>query len=685
MTQSLAIRSVTRSSLLFALLAAGCGQPTEQVASAATAAPPAPPAKVDPVVKGVPHGAHILEVAVTEQGDAALTFDNVGDIRLWPALDGSRTPVPITAVAPHELALGHAGRDLLAAVLDDAGSVRLMRLGRDGSVRGQVQLPADVAYKQVVAVDDGVLVRSDDQTIEWFAGDGTSRGRLVAEPSRRIQAIAARNGQAFALVTTGSEIAGSDGGVKTAAELDWLLMMGGKLTWGASTSLPTTAKNGLVALSPSHQRVAIVDDKSQMTVYELGLVPVKLGESMFTSDAGNLGFVDDDHVAVMGFSSVQWWVKPHKPASGSDPWAGVQSPPPTPQTMQITSGGAIADNVAVTPFGAALALTDTAKVHYLGYKEHGVGNLAVGPTSLAMAMTGSHVVWLDNKLAIEREVELRPESTSTWIYATPIGDHHLVTQTPFEGKYKVELVDADNKERRADLGMYTSVERVDFALDSGLLGVSTYGKIDRFQLDLANNTATKLPAIKVRGSLSSLHVFDPAKTGGITAITIGWDRDYDEYYTLTVYRTEGKPKQVHRFTSRIVDIHDNGIIYTQDGSTIQMQRGDEKLGKLTIEHAGAGGAVNSDGSRFAVQADNEVVVTDAAGAVQWKRPLWGAAQLVFSKDDKHLAVRANGGLVLLSAATGEREAMECGWSFGLMTTPPNTNALASPPVCEDPM
>lgn len=684
MTQSLVIRSVTRSSLLLALCAAGCGQPTEQVAAAATAAPVAPP-KADPVVKGVPHGAHILEVAVTEEGDAAVTFDNVGDMRLWPALDGSRTPVPITAVAPHELALGHAGRDLLAAVLDDAGSVRLMRLGRDGSMRGQVQLPADVAYKQVVAVDDGVLVRSDDQTIEWFAADGTSRGRLVAEPSRRIQAIAARKGQAFAVVTAANEAAGGDGGLTTAAELDWLLMMGGKLTWGASTALPATVRNGLVALSPSHQRVAVVDEKFQLTVYELGLVPVKLGEQMFASDAGNLGFVDDDHVAVMGFSSVQWWVKPHKPAAGSDPWAGVQSPPPTPQTMQITSGGAIADNLAVTPFGAALALTNTAKVQYLGYKEHGVGNLAVGPTSMAMAMTGSHVVWLDDKLAIQREVELRPESTSTWIYATPIGDHHLITQTPFEGKYKVELVDVDSKERRADLGTYTSVERVDFAPDSNLLGVSSYGKIDRFQLDLAATTAAKLPALEVRGSLSTLRVFDPAKTGGITAITIGWDRDYDEYYTLTIYRTQGKPKKVKRFSSRLVDIHDNGIMYTQDGSTIQMQRGDEKLGKLTIEHASSVVAVNSDGSRFAVQADNDVVVTDAAGAVQWKRPLWGAAQLVFSKDDKHLAVRANGGLVLLSAATGEREAMECGWSFGLMTTPPNTNALASPPVCEDPM
>jgi hypothetical protein len=58
---------------------------------------------------------------------------------------------------------------------------------------------------------------------------------------------------------------------------------------------------------------------------------------------------------------------------------------------------------------------------------------------------------------------------------------------------------------------------------------------------------------------------------------------------------------------------------------------------------------------------------------------------VVTKDGKHLAARANGGLVLFDAATGKRTAMECGWTFSLMTTPPVTNALAAAPVCEDPM
>src|SRR5262245_38982937 len=130
MTSSPVTRSATRSSLLALVLAAACGTPDEPIAVPAAAVAPAPAApKPDPVVKGVPHGGHILQVAITENADAALTFDNIGGVRLWPALDGSRTPVPVSMVAPDHLALAHAGRDLFAAILDDAGSLRLMRLG----------------------------------------------------------------------------------------------------------------------------------------------------------------------------------------------------------------------------------------------------------------------------------------------------------------------------------------------------------------------------------------------------------------------------------------------------------------------------------------------------------------------------------------------------------------------------
>jgi len=659
-----------RSSLLVLALAAACNQPDTEAAVAAPA-PPAPP-KPDPVVKGIPHGGHISKVAVTEQADAALTFDNVGGVRLWPSLDATRTPVPIAVVAPNQLGIAHAGRDLLATILDDAGSVRIMRLGRDGSVRGDVQLRSEVAYKQVIALDEGVMVLGDDQRIEWFSPDGQSRGRLVAEPAKRIQSITARRGRAVAIITDGNR-----------AELRWLLMMGGALTWGAGIDLPLTPKDALVAMSPTQRRIALVDQKSQLTVFELGLVPTQIGTPVFASSPSDIGFIDEDRVAIMG-SSMSWWINTNK-KPGSDPWVLAAPTMPTPSSMLSAEGGAVADGMAVMGFGAALSLVDKDAVHYLGYREHGVGNVIAEPSSLSVTMTGSHIVWLDDTLAIKRQTELRKDPLGPWLYATPVGDHHVVTQVPFEGKYKVQLIDLDNESTPTTLGTYQNVERIEYSPDSGLLGVGVYTQIHRFELDLAKTAATELKPVKVRGSLVSLRLLDPEKSGGITAITVGWAHDYDEDYTLTIYRDKGKSKRIHPFVGRVLDIDETGKLYALSGAKLEVRDGDKKPQTLELDRMGSVVAMKRDGSRFATVVDNDVVVLDGNGDELWHKPLWGTQQLVFTMDGKYLAARASGGLLLLDAVTGERKAMECGWSFSLMTTPPPTNALASAPVCEDPM
>jgi hypothetical protein len=359
---------------------------------------------------------------------------------------------------------------------------------------------------------------------------------------------------------------------------------------------------------------------------------------------------------------------------------------PAPSTMGLSQGGAVGDAGAVMGHGAALSITDTQAVRYLGYREHGAGNVAAAGDSLSLAMSGSHVVWLDDKLAVKREIELRTTDTSPWVYSTPISDRHLVTQLATEGKYKVELIDVDKREQPILIGNYASVERVAMVPGSGILGISAGKKIRRFKLDLATNAFTPLPDLRTRGSLVQMWLLDPAKSGGITAITLGWAGDYDEFYTLTIHRDNSKPKHIRSFKGRVIDIDERGTIYTVEGDEIQTRHGDTKVAaRFKLEHIGAPAAVTADGSRFAVLNNNDVVVVDNTGKELWRKPLWGTQQLMFTTNGKQLAVRANGGLVLLDATTGERMAMECGWSFSLMTMPPTTNALASAPVCEDPM
>src|SRR3569832_140727 len=74
---------------------------------------------------GVPHGGFINHVAVTEPGDAAVSLENIGGLRLWPTLDGSREPVPFTVNGAAAVALSPAGKELLVGVRDEAGAVQL--------------------------------------------------------------------------------------------------------------------------------------------------------------------------------------------------------------------------------------------------------------------------------------------------------------------------------------------------------------------------------------------------------------------------------------------------------------------------------------------------------------------------------------------------------------------------------
>lgn len=655
--------------VMFAI--AGCGGHEDQ---AVVLAPPTAPAQVpvvEPIAKGVPHGGPISEAAVTEQGDAALTFDSFGSVRLWPALDGTRTPVPLSLVAPKQLALSHAGRDLLAAVLDEAGAVDLLRFGRDGSLRGRVQLPAEVAYEQVLGLDDGVLVRAADHSIEWLSADGESRGKVVADPSHRIVAITARRGVALAITSDGAT-----------HQLRWLHLVGNRLAWGPSVVMPTGVHEDDVALSPSHRRIAIVVPGGTLVVYEIGLALTQVGRTLAVGGDVDIGFIDDDHVAVMNTARWQWWTAPPKPPAIDDPWDVPSTPVlPMPELEERSSGGAVADGLAVTGFGASLALLGRDRARYLGYRAQGIGPLGAASSSLWVNMTGSRVAWFDDRLALRRDIELRNESHGPWMYATPIGDRHVVTHS---ARSVVQLVDVDKPDDPITLGTYDRVDRIVFEPASGLLGIGSERTLHRFRLDLAANAVTPLPPLRVAAARSSFYVLDPARAGGAVAITVGWESDHATNQSITLYREDGTKHRIKQLAGNVIGVAADGTLYLHDRGRIETWRGTKRIASVAATELDTPMAVTRDGTRFAARAGHDIVVLDAHGAEQWRKTVWGASQLVFTRDGKQLAVGAHGGIVMLATETGERNALECGWSFELSTTPPSTNTLGAAPVCEDP-
>lgn len=645
-----------------------------------------------PIAKGVPHGGVITEVAITEQADAALSFDNLLGIRLWPTLDGTRPPVPVTANAPRQLALAHAGHDLLAVILDDAGAVQVLRLGLDGKVVSRASLPG--LYVQAIAIESGVVVRTPDHAVEWYAADGTARGRVMPEPGQQVQGIATRNGRTAVLLANAT--------TDSARTIRWLTL-GDTLTWGQSIDVPSSIDGGLFALSPDGKRVAYTTSSS-LEVYEIDpfqrVIP---GESPIVHRDGDrgIGFIDNDSV-VLGDLGQTWLWQPKKPepvavaAPQGDPWAvptTYVTPHPSsmslPRDTSMLDGFAYGNGVVVMGNGVTLAISTEVATRYLGWKELAAGTLTLVGDQIVMGLSASRFVWLDANLQVKRDVELHESELSPYLYAIPIDEHHVITQTSHDGHYEIAQVDVETKATTAPT-TYPESERNDYTPSSQMFAVAEHHKISRFKLDLTANKMTPLEPIKIKGSPTVIRLFDPAKADGMMAAVVAWDSDYAEHQTLTIYSEHGKKRRIHPFDGAILGESADGTLFVyKNGVELNVMKGGNVTRRIPLEGMQQP-AISADASRIAaLDLKGNVIVLDGTKndhqVELWRQPMWGAQQVQFTADGKKLFVRAIGGIASYDVATGIRMGLECGWNFGLYDEAIGSSPPGQSLVCEDPM
>jgi hypothetical protein len=385
---------------------------------------------------------------------------------------------------------------------------------------------------------------------------------------------------------------------------------------------------------------------------------------------------------------VQLWTEFEKPTKhDEDPWAvGSQMSPSLPQPRDqsfLIDGFAVADAKVVSGYGGALVLSSLEKVQYLGYKALALGALTAVDDQFTMTMGTSRLMWLDDKLVMHRDEDLKP-ANSSWLYAIPLDNNHAVTQTNFEGRYALSLVDLASK-ATVSIGKYSDVDRMQYERASHLFGIKQGKKVHRFTFDPATNTMSPLPDLRVRASAASYMLFDPAKANGMTAAVVGWDSDDANYETLTVYRQDGKSTRYHPFTGTLTSSSVDGTLYATDAGELRVYRNGAKKPTSIKLPASLLSVVTNDGSRIAYTTRDELIVTDAAGAPIWRQPQWGTNQLTFSTDGTHLLLRGIGGLATYETATGVRTARECGWNFGLYDEALDGSAAGATPMCEDPM
>ena len=696
-----------RSSLVAVVLAcAACNAtpspPAPQVQSTRT---PKSTEPVDPPPLGVPHGGSIQHVAVTEQADAAVSLDDIGGIRLWPALDGTREPIPIQLPNAREVAISHAGHDVLVAILDVAGSLRLIRYTREGVVRGAAQVPGEAAIELVVAIEGGVLVARSDRTIERYDEAGVLHGRIAMEPGEEIGALAARRDGAAVLtgyVAVGKTpaISGGTRGIRpgsvvrttTPAEaLRWIDLADG-LHWGSRVVLAAGFDLDQLAISPNHRRFAAVAQADhRLHIFDGTGSKATLVEGSFPNGISSddttmaIGFVDDDHAA-RASSGVEWWVA-SSADSKIDPWHVDV----TKLDIVASESAAIGDGLVVSGHGASLALHTMSASRFLGWRSLASGALA---TTIAGSVTlddGQRLLVLDRRL--ERTSEIAFEGHG---YAKPLGlwwidANHAVMEQPAPSgsdeaqREQLELVDFRHEARRVPLGTYAHVQRVAWNAEVRTLAVVGDGTLERSRLDLETNTLVKLPAIKVPATVEVMELLDPVRADGASLVV----SRTDERGQLLGFWVSDTPTTDYRLPPNagavleglVVGTSPTGAIFVENYQGVVMRRRTER--KLFPHLQAERVSTDRTGTRILVLYRGQVTLLGPSGTELWRQRVWGAQLALFSPDGTQVVIGTSGGIVALDANTGVRTAMACGFSFGLMTKPPETTPHRTVPVCEE--
>jgi hypothetical protein len=647
---------------------------------------------------GVPHGGPITHVAMTEKADAAVTVDNLGGLRLWPSLDGKREPVPFTVNGAEALAITHAGDELLVGVVDQAGAGHLVRFSPGGVQRGKIQLPGDVAIDQIAAIDGGMLVVRGDQSIERYDATGKLRGRIAADPSTSFGTLAVRHGIA-AVMLVGHETTIGPATlqvvkhrkqppqlvlVEHASALRWITL-GEGLAWGATIEMPKNIDPHALAISPSHKRVLLAELSNQVDLFDVGATGLTevASDGVITTQAGAIGLVDEDHAVAVAFSAVHWLVAKTAKKPDIDPWKIETSPTAESVNDQVY---AIGDGMFVSALGPNLVKQDLHDTTYLGWSDVASGNVIVSGVGVGLEPGNGHMVWLDRNLQRENEVDVAelgygPLMRTWWLDS----NHAVLERRGKNDTSEVFLVDVRHHEVDVALGSFRYIQQISYAEDVGMISIVIAGEIHRFKVDLEYDKTTALPTLLGNVQTQWFRLLDPARANGLIAIGVGYD---DMGMRVTSWH-DAQAKTIQGAKSKTpllgapIGIDASGMIFQRGGDNVTGVRD----GKAVL-HFPTGDLLellvsNAAGDRLAGIHGAELAVYDPNGGLKWRQNVWGAQAMLFTRDGTRLVVRTTGGLLMLDAATGERLAAACGFTFGIMTKTPAATALNTRPVCED--
>ncbi len=591
-----------------------------------------------PIIQGT-HGSEIRELAMTDDGLAALSVDADGKLRLWPALDGSREPVAIAAPDAAQVALARDGEGFAIAVIDRAGTLAILRTSSHGVLRARDQVTLDIAVTSVTATAASFFALRADGVLDCYAPDASLAGRLAPRTGERIRGVLYRAGAALALIVTGELIDDAHG--------RWIELASGA-HWGADVeSLPVEPAHA--ALSPDHRSVAgtiLGEHGFRERVFDLA---TGASRSLGGGTGRVIGFIEPDVVAVALETTIGFF--DHK--GEQIPRAEIAMPLENAagQLAAAVNAPCAGDHRVAGAFGVELAVMRPGDIGYLGYREPEPTRITVAPTGVALGHPASHVL-IDRDLHTRTLLELpapvwaRP---TKWIDILPLDDRYTLALAESElGGHWIEVLAGTGG---AGPPIAVTDLRIAYELATHLLATTAPDEIHLQRLDPASGTFG--PAMVLSGCHGAIEVtlLDPALAHGAVAsyrceLQLGEIRAEDLAPVIA-------PRPRRPLIGEYAAVDRTGHIYSDRDPLVAALDRD-----LDAAHAPSRTIrPSADGALVAGFTPSRLALAN-----RWTIALDGITDVQWSHGE--LFVLAHG-LARVDLADGHLVARQCGWRFGL--------------------
>lgn len=654
---------------------------------------------------GAGHTANIDLVGISSSGKAAVSRDQIGGTRLWPALDGSLEPVVIPVQGPQQVSVeAHGKGGFTVAAVDAAGGAKIFGVEVGGKVTelGSLAPFQPLFGIHVLPGGERLVAIFRDHSIRVVDRSGTELASLEERRFRPTSLRLAADGKTLmALISTA--------GVANKAEVQPLRLVEGEGKKGLRIERvgsprvveTTNAMSETTAvMSPDGKRFAVVD-KPNGTSWELvGIDLSKEGANtrvqvpMPAHLVPSIGFVSSHELLVSAHDGSLSWVV--------DLDDGSQHARPS-APMDFVSQGraqALAHGVQVAGHGTWLFVHDVVRRshRYLGYRSFQTQSVAISPSSEWVAwvyLSGPVFVESLGKSGAER-FELPSDPSFGSLKVRFFDDDHVIV---IDGAGGVRLYRWRDAHLVGETGVQGAIRAMHFEPERGVMLIERH------------NNDVQLFEVGPKGFKGPYVVADQSFRAGLLAKgaegppdAIMWTLDSGNklrHYTLAELRKDpgqdvimakGEPIPPGKVAPLAIDRFGRHYGVRWNGSTMELFVDFGRHLKTKVSSTGDISAIvpSPSGEGFVTIHQRGQSTSLSLHDSETLEERWSYStgvfnnEVVWSPDGRYVAVAANTGAVVLDAKTGKPVQRRCGVEFESSAAAPSTafNGVNLRSMCE---